>query len=207
MTISAVMIFCRSLRRLSAMLDQLASQPQILQARLHPDMLPFAAQVNAAISFSLRGCCPLAGREVVSSTMAAACSSRLRAPSCTLKRSPNRRSKAQPNAGAMTAPVLPISRCLATSFYSCISCRISIFTSAWRMRSRAAAAHRSARAISMAITCMCQGFRLKSPAWRSLSSPPRSLAPRARTLPHYRSACRPAAASLHRWPRLCAGSG
>lgn len=66
MSISAVTIFCRSLRRLSAMLDQLAAQPQILTARLHPDMLPFAAQVNAAISFSLRGCCPLAGREVVS---------------------------------------------------------------------------------------------------------------------------------------------
>lgn len=66
MSIKAVMIFCRSLRRLSAMLDQLDSRPQILTARLHPDMLPFAAQVNAAISFSLRGCCPLAGREVVS---------------------------------------------------------------------------------------------------------------------------------------------
>ena len=66
MTINAVTIFCRSLRQLSAMLDQLTSQPQILTARLHPDMLPFAAQVNAAISFSLRGCCPLAGLEVVS---------------------------------------------------------------------------------------------------------------------------------------------
>ena len=66
MSISAVTIFCRSLRQLSAMLDKLASWPQILTARLHPDMLPFAQQVNAAISFSLRGCCPLAGREVVS---------------------------------------------------------------------------------------------------------------------------------------------
>ena len=36
MTIYAVMIFCRSLRRLSAMLDQLAALPQILVARLHP---------------------------------------------------------------------------------------------------------------------------------------------------------------------------
>ena len=28
-------------------------------------MLPFAAQVNVAISFLLRGCCSLAGREVI----------------------------------------------------------------------------------------------------------------------------------------------
>ena len=66
MTISAPHVFCRSLRQLSAMLDKLAAQPQILTARLHPEMLPFASQVNAAISFSLRGCCPLAGLEVVS---------------------------------------------------------------------------------------------------------------------------------------------
>ena len=66
MTMLPIAIFCLALRRLSAMLDKVASQPQILQARLYPDMLPFAAQVNAAISFALRGCCPLAGREVVS---------------------------------------------------------------------------------------------------------------------------------------------
>ena len=66
MTMLPIAIFCAGLRRLAAMLDKLAAQPQILQARLHPEMLPFAAQVNAAVSFSLRGCCPLAGREVVS---------------------------------------------------------------------------------------------------------------------------------------------
>lgn len=65
MTMLPIAIFCPGLRQLSAMLDKVASQPQILTARLHPDMLPFAAQVNAAISFALRGCCPLAGREVV----------------------------------------------------------------------------------------------------------------------------------------------
>ena len=59
-----VAIFCRSLGQLSAMLDKLDAQPQILAARLHPDMLPFAQQVRAAVSFSLRGCCPLAGLEV-----------------------------------------------------------------------------------------------------------------------------------------------
>ena len=65
MTMLPIAIFCPGLRQLSAMLDKLAFQPQILTARLHPEMLPFAAQVNAAISFALRGCCPLAGREVV----------------------------------------------------------------------------------------------------------------------------------------------
>ena len=64
MQINPATIFCRSLAQLSAMLDKLDAQPQILAARLHPDMLPFAQQVRAAVSFSLRGCCPLAGLEV-----------------------------------------------------------------------------------------------------------------------------------------------
>lgn len=64
MQINPATVFCRSLAQLSAMLDKLDAQPQILTARLHPDMLPFAQQVRAAVSFSLRGCCPLAGLDV-----------------------------------------------------------------------------------------------------------------------------------------------
>ncbi|MGK5081516.1 DUF1993 domain-containing protein [Janthinobacterium sp. HLX7-2] len=71
MSIDPVSIFCHALGQLSAMLDKLDAQPQILTARLHPDMLPFAQQVRAAVSFSLRGCCPLAGRGVVSFSDAA----------------------------------------------------------------------------------------------------------------------------------------
>jgi hypothetical protein len=41
------------------------SGPALLKARLHDSMLPFANQVRAAANFSLRGCCPLVGREVV----------------------------------------------------------------------------------------------------------------------------------------------
>lgn len=59
-----VPIFCRSLAQLSAMLDKTGTAPSMLAARLHPDMLPFAQQVCAAVSFSLRGCCPLAGLDV-----------------------------------------------------------------------------------------------------------------------------------------------
>lgn len=66
-----VPVFCRSLAQLSAMLDKLDGQPQLLAARLHPDMLPFAQQVRAAVSFSLRGCCPLAGLAVADFSAAA----------------------------------------------------------------------------------------------------------------------------------------
>lgn len=65
MQINPVAIFCRSLAQLSAMLDKTGNAPHMLAARLHPDMLPFAQQVRAAVSFSLRGCCPLAGLDVV----------------------------------------------------------------------------------------------------------------------------------------------
>lgn len=71
MQISPVTVFCHSLSRLSAMLDKLDAQPPLLAARLHPDMLPFAQQVRAAVSFSLRGCCPLAGLEVADFSAAA----------------------------------------------------------------------------------------------------------------------------------------
>ncbi|MCX7291050.1 DUF1993 domain-containing protein [Janthinobacterium sp.] len=66
-----VTIFCRSLAQLAAMLDKTGTAPQMLAARLHPDMLPFAQQVRAAVSFSLRGCCPLAGLAVADFSAAA----------------------------------------------------------------------------------------------------------------------------------------
>ncbi|MGK5056177.1 DUF1993 family protein [Janthinobacterium sp. LB2P49] len=71
MPIHPVAIFCRSLTQLSAMLDKTGAAPQLLAARLHPDMLPFTQQVRAAVSFSLRGCCPLAGLAVVDFSAAA----------------------------------------------------------------------------------------------------------------------------------------
>ena len=71
MRINPAAIFCRSLAQLSAMLDKTGTAPQLLAARLHPDMLPFAQQVRAAVSFSLRGCCPLAGLEVADFSAAA----------------------------------------------------------------------------------------------------------------------------------------
>ena len=71
MPLNPAAIFCRSLVQLSAMLDKLDAQPQLLAARLHPDMLPFAQQVRAAASFSLRGCCPLAGLAVADFSAAA----------------------------------------------------------------------------------------------------------------------------------------
>ncbi|PIG30017.1 hypothetical protein CLU93_4349 [Janthinobacterium sp. 35] len=71
MRINPAAIFCRSLPQLSAMLDKTGTAPQLLVARLHPDMLPFAQQVRAAVSFSLRGCCPLAGLDVADFSAAA----------------------------------------------------------------------------------------------------------------------------------------
>ncbi|WFR77931.1 DUF1993 domain-containing protein [Janthinobacterium rivuli] len=71
MHINPATIFCRSLAQLSAMLDTTGTAPQLLAARLHPDMLPFAQQVRAAVSFSLRGCCPLAGLDVADFSAAA----------------------------------------------------------------------------------------------------------------------------------------
>jgi len=71
MPIHPAAIFCRSLAQLSAMLDKTGTAPQLLAARLHPDMLPFAQQVRAAVSFSLRGCCLLAGLDVADFSAAA----------------------------------------------------------------------------------------------------------------------------------------
>lgn len=71
MHINPVTIFCRSLAQLSSMLDKTGTEPHMLAARLYPDMLPFAQQVRAAVSFSLRGCCPLAGLDVADFSTAA----------------------------------------------------------------------------------------------------------------------------------------
>jgi hypothetical protein len=71
MQMNPASIFCRSLAQLSAMLDKTGTEPHMLAARLHPDMLPFAQQVRAAVRFSLRGCCPLAGLEVADFSAAA----------------------------------------------------------------------------------------------------------------------------------------
>lgn len=59
-------IFLRALGQLKAMLAKIAATGDAtLGARLHPDMLPFAAQVRACANFALRGCCPLAGLPAV----------------------------------------------------------------------------------------------------------------------------------------------
>ena len=77
MPIHPATIFCRSLAQLSAILDKTGTAPQLLAARLHPDMLPFAQQVRAAVSFSLRGCCPLAGLDVADFSAAASLQERI----------------------------------------------------------------------------------------------------------------------------------
>lgn len=40
--------------------------PSVLQARLADDMFPLVTQMEIAIGFTLRSCCPLAGKEVIS---------------------------------------------------------------------------------------------------------------------------------------------
>ena len=59
-------IFNRYLGQLAAILDKTKVKPEILTARLHSEMLPFASQVRATANFALRGCCPLAGLAPVS---------------------------------------------------------------------------------------------------------------------------------------------
>ena len=62
--------FIHYLKQLLQMLERIKTQQQgredILQARLHADMLPFIQQVRTAANFALRACCPLAGLAVVS---------------------------------------------------------------------------------------------------------------------------------------------
>jgi hypothetical protein len=62
-------VFHRSLAQLYAMLGKIGAADaggEVLDARLHQDMLPFAQHVRASANFALRGCCPLAGVPVVS---------------------------------------------------------------------------------------------------------------------------------------------
>ena len=84
-------IFCRSLAQLSAMLDKTGTAPELLAARLHPDMLPFAQQVRAAVSFSLRGCCPLAGLDVADFSAAASLQEQIAQTMCYLMAIPAER--------------------------------------------------------------------------------------------------------------------
>lgn len=65
---AAVPVFAHYLDRLAALVRlaraQAGNHPagDLLDARLAPDMLPFAAQVAVAANFAPRCCCPLAGR-------------------------------------------------------------------------------------------------------------------------------------------------
>ena len=60
-------VFIHYLKQLEKMLVKIEAhcfdQANILQGSLQKDMLPFIAQVRTAFNFSLRTCCPLAGRE------------------------------------------------------------------------------------------------------------------------------------------------
>jgi len=88
MQINPATVFCRALRQLSAMLDKLDGcgiEPPILAARLHPEMLPFAQQVRAAVSFSLRGCCPLADLAVADFSAAASLQEQIAQTVCYLE--------------------------------------------------------------------------------------------------------------------------
>lgn len=69
---ASVPVFQRYLGQLAGMLDQAEAHatrraldiPDLLQARLAPDMLPLALQIDIAAHFALRACAPLAGLEV-----------------------------------------------------------------------------------------------------------------------------------------------
>jgi hypothetical protein len=59
--------FNHSLLQLRRILEKIEScGADMLAARLHAEMLPFASQVRATCNFALRGCCPLAGLAPVS---------------------------------------------------------------------------------------------------------------------------------------------
>ena len=62
--------FIYYLGRLQVLLDKIEKfcegNTNILNARLHDDMLPLINQITATANFALRGCCPLAGRTIVS---------------------------------------------------------------------------------------------------------------------------------------------
>lgn len=60
-------VFLHYLKQLDALLERIAAvEDGIVERRLHPDMFNLLQQASTAIGFSLRTCCPLAGREIVS---------------------------------------------------------------------------------------------------------------------------------------------
>lgn len=62
---ASVPVFQRYLERLAGLVDAAEAHDEaLLQARLAPDMLPFATHVVIAANFTLRACFPLAGREL-----------------------------------------------------------------------------------------------------------------------------------------------
>jgi hypothetical protein len=60
-------VFLHYLDRLDHLLQCVAAfDPAVAGNRLHPDMAPLLQQARTAIGFTLRVCCPLAGRAIVS---------------------------------------------------------------------------------------------------------------------------------------------
>jgi uncharacterized protein len=65
-------VFLRYLGRLDHLVATAQAHPQgpaLLNARLAPDMLPFAMQVAVASGFTLRACFPLAGKAIPAETV------------------------------------------------------------------------------------------------------------------------------------------
>lgn len=62
------LVFKHHLERLEAMLGKIELHQlkcdDVFNSRLHEDMFPLLQQAKIAIGFSLRACCPLAGKEI-----------------------------------------------------------------------------------------------------------------------------------------------
>lgn len=59
--------YLENLQRIVEKIDKhFKGDPSILQARLADNMFPLVTQMEIAIGFTLRSCCPLAGKEVIS---------------------------------------------------------------------------------------------------------------------------------------------
>jgi len=69
-TFNPAEIFVYYLARLQHLVEKIErlceGDTDILDDRLHEDMLPFTNQVTTTANFALRACCPLAGRKIVS---------------------------------------------------------------------------------------------------------------------------------------------
>jgi len=59
-------IFIHYLECLEKLLNNLQDHPNLLNERLAPDMLNLLQQARTATGFTLRSCCPLAGRKILS---------------------------------------------------------------------------------------------------------------------------------------------